>query len=67
MRLKVYSEHCMANGSCQRAAPEVFGSTAEGWVVLMDENPSAELRESVVRAADSCPMGAIVIDDGPDQ
>ncbi len=67
MRVTVYSEHCMANGSCQRAAPAVFGSTSEGWVVLKDEYPEPELQQAVVRAADSCPMGAIVIDDGPDQ
>jgi ferredoxin len=53
----------MANGSCQRTAGEVFGSTAEGWVVLLDEHPRLELREAVVRAADSCPVGAIEIVD----
>ena len=67
MRLKVHSEHCMANGSCRRAASEVFGSTSEGWVVLLDENPQPELWKAVARAADSCPMGAIEIIDGSDQ
>ncbi|HET7740847.1 MULTISPECIES: ferredoxin [unclassified Mycolicibacterium] len=61
MRLIVRSEHCMANGSCQRAAGEVFGNTPEGWVTLLDERPRAELHAAVVRAADTCPVGAIEI------
>lgn len=61
MRLIVRSEHCMASGSCQRAAGEVFGSTPEGWVTLLNEQPPPELWEAVGRAADSCPVAAIEI------
>jgi ferredoxin len=53
----------MANGSCQRAAGEVFGNTSEGWVTLLDERPRAELHDAVIRAADTCPVGAIEIID----
>ncbi|MGB3483161.1 MAG: ferredoxin [Mycobacterium sp.] len=66
MNLIVRSEHCMANGSCRRAAPEVFGSTAEGWVTLLEQSPRAELSEAVERAAYSCPVGAIEIVEDAD-
>ena len=64
MRLIVHSEHCMANGSCQRAAGAVFGTTPDGWVRLLDAHPPEELRAAVERAADSCPVAAIeIVDD----
>ncbi|MHA7662497.1 ferredoxin [Mycolicibacterium sp. HS_4_1] len=49
----------MASGICQRSAPQVFGSTRDGWVVLLAEQPSPELQAAVIRAAESCPVGAI--------
>jgi ferredoxin len=66
MQLIVRSEHCMANGSCRRAAPEVFGGTPEGWVTLLDQSPPPELGDAVERAAYSCPVGAIEIVDDTD-
>jgi ferredoxin len=66
MRVRVHSEHCMANGSCQRAAGTVFGSTPDGWVRLLDEHPAEDLRAAVESAADSCPVAAIEIIDDPE-
>jgi ferredoxin len=67
MQVSVRSEHCMASGSCRRAAPEVFGSTPEGWVTLLDDRPPPEVRAAVVRAAESCPVAAIDVIDDTDQ
>ncbi|MCV7229199.1 ferredoxin [Mycolicibacterium komossense] len=67
MQVIVRSEHCMASGSCRRAAPEVFGSTPEGWVTLLEERPRPDIRTAVVRAAESCPVAAIDVIDDADQ
>lgn len=67
MRVIVTSEHCMASGICRRNAPEVFGSTPDGWVTLLDEQPRVELHAGVTRAAEACPVGAIETIDESDE
>lgn len=67
MRVVVHAEHCMASGVCRRSAPEVFGSTADGWVTLLMEEPPDELQAGVTRAAEACPVGAIEITEQSDQ
>ena len=44
-------------------APEIFDVTYDGTLVVLDEHPPEELRESVEEAARSCPTQAISIED----
>lgn len=66
IRVAVRAETCMASGACRRAAPTVFGETAEGWVTLLDATPTG-VTEAVLQAAGACPVAAIDVFDGDEQ
>jgi ferredoxin len=64
MRITVDQEKCIGAGNCVEAAPETFDLGEEdGLVVLVEENPKEEDRESARRAAQLCPSLAITVDD----
>jgi ferredoxin len=62
-RMKVVSdsEVCQACGACARASPEVF--SVEFTVVILNDSPASNLLPQVVVAVDSCPTGAIWLDE----
>jgi ferredoxin len=64
LSVSVRAEQCAASGGCRAAAPEVFGQTSEGWVVLLDAHPPAGLTDDVLDAQDACPMGVIEVTHG---
>ncbi|KPI27748.1 ferredoxin [Streptomyces sp. NPDC054950] len=60
MKVVVDEEKCVAAGQCVAAAMDVFDQREDdGIVVLLDENPPAELAEDVRNAAAVCPALAI--------
>jgi ferredoxin len=51
---------CVGSGQCVLIAPEVFDQRDEdGMVVLLDEDPGAELHAEVRQSALVCPAAAI--------
>jgi ferredoxin len=64
MRVIVDLEKCIASGSCVTADPDVFDQREEdGVVLLLNESPSPEHRDSVMNAARVCPAMAIAVED----
>lgn len=60
MRVVFDEPKCVSSGQCVAAAPEVFDQREEdGYTILLDETPAAELHESVREAAAVCPALAI--------
>jgi ferredoxin len=60
MRVSVDQDKCVGSGQCVLASAAVFDQRDEdGIVVLLEENPSAELHEGVRQAAGVCPALAI--------
>lgn len=64
MRIHVDEAKCVGGGQCVLAAPEVFDQRDEdGIVVLLEENPPADLDAQVREAALLCPALAITLDE----
>ncbi|MTD53330.1 ferredoxin [Amycolatopsis pithecellobii] len=64
MKISVDYDACVASGQCVLAAAEVFDQREEdGVVVLLNENPRAELADDVREAAALCPALAIRIEE----
>jgi ferredoxin len=60
MKVAVEQDKCVGAGQCVLLAPDVFDQRDEdGSVVLLAENPPAELHEDVREAARVCPALAI--------
>jgi ferredoxin len=60
MRVEVDEPKCIAAGQCVLSAPEVFDQRDEdGIVVLLVDEPGAELHAAVKDAAVLCPAAAI--------
>ncbi len=60
MRVTVDQDKCVGSGQCVLAAERVFDQRDEdGIVVLLDDQPAAELHEDVRQAAAVCPALAI--------
>jgi ferredoxin len=56
MRVIIDQDKCVASGQCVLAAAEVFDQHDEdGIVVLLKDNPPAELREDARQAAAASP------------
>jgi ferredoxin len=64
MRVIIDKSRCIAAGQCVLKSPKVFDQSEEdGIVILLNENPPEDLRESVVLAARVCPAEAIKVED----
>ncbi|MFD3589531.1 ferredoxin [Streptomyces sp. NPDC058683] len=64
MKVLIDEEKCVAAGQCVNASPDVFDQRDEdGIVVLLHENPPAELADDVRNAAAVCPALAIRIEE----
>jgi ferredoxin len=62
MRISVDQHHCIASGLCVLTAPEVFDQRDEdGVVVLLTDDPPAELRGAAREAAATCPARVITV------
>jgi ferredoxin len=61
MRVTVDESVCGATGQCELICPDVFEVDEVSRV--KDERPDPSLHEKVREAADSCPTGAILVQD----
>ena len=62
MRVTVDFDMCASTGACAQAAPEVFEVRSDGYLYVLQEEPSEELWPKVTEAADLCPTGAITLE-----
>jgi ferredoxin len=64
MKVVIDQDKCVASGQCVVAAAEVFDQRDEdGIVVLLNENPPADIADDVRHAAVVCPALAIRIEE----
>lgn len=63
MRIEVDFDKCQSNAVCQSIAPSIFEVRDDGYLYVLDEEPSNDLRDLVERAARECPTQAITIVD----
>lgn len=62
MRISVDLKLCQGYANCVDAAPEVFDLGDNGLVLLLQEEPPAELHHASREAARLCPVKAITIE-----
>jgi ferredoxin len=62
MRVVVDFDVCQSNAVCMVEAPEVFEVRDDGFLYVLQEEPSEELRAKVEAAARLCPTQAITIE-----
>lgn len=62
MKVKVDYDACDSNARCMAAAPEVFEVRDDGFLYVLQDEPSEDLRGKVEAARDACPKSAITIE-----
>jgi ferredoxin len=66
MRIKTDLTRCCGSGNCVLIAPTIFDqSEADGTVVVLDTEPSAEYTPAVLEAVRVCPTQAITVAEVP--
>jgi ferredoxin len=63
VKVTVNFDLCASTGACAQVAPEVFVVRNDGYLHILQEQPSPELYDVVQEAADLCPTGAITLED----
>jgi len=63
MKAKVNKDICIGCGACQAIEPDVFELEDDGLAICKMEAIEAEKQDDVRDAADSCPTGAIEIEE----
>ena len=67
MKVKVNKDACIGCGACASICPDVFEINDEGLSVAKVEEVKDELQDEVRDAADSCPTGAIEVNEGEEE
>lgn len=62
MRVVVDFDRCQSNAVCMGIAPGVFEVGDDGFLSILDEEPSEELRPKLEEAVRSCPTQAISLE-----
>ena len=63
MKVKVNKDACIGCGACASICPDVFKLNDEGLSEAVKEEVKEEEQDEVRDAADSCPTGAIEIEE----
>ena len=63
MKVIVDYDICASTGACAQIAPEVFEVRSDGYLYILQEEPTADLHDKVRQAADLCPTAAITLED----
>jgi ferredoxin len=61
MRVEVDPDKCESNALCMGYAPEVFEVDDDDNLIILNENPSEDLREKVLLSVRMCPKQAISV------
>ena len=65
MRIEVLAERCIGSGNCVELAPRYFDqSDVDGIVEVLAENVEPGDEAAVTKAADICPVAAILLGAG---
>ena len=62
MKVTVDFDNCASTGACMQVCPEVFEVRTDGYLYILEEDPSPELADKVNQAADMCPTAAITVE-----
>lgn len=66
MKVRADTTTCVASGQCALLAPDTFDQRDDdGIVVVLNDEPSPEQRETVRQAVLSCPSGALWLVESP--
>jgi ferredoxin len=63
MKVTVDFDVCASTGACTQIAPEVFEIRADGYLYILQENPTGANEDLARQAADLCPTAAITIEE----
>lgn len=63
MKAKVVENLCIGCGACQAIAPEEFELNDNGVSTTLNDTVKEENESNVLEAKESCPTGAISIDE----
>lgn len=63
MKVVVDYDKCKSNAVCMGVAPEVFEVRDDGFLYLLTEEPSEQLRPKLEEAVRTCPTQAISLAD----
>lgn len=63
MKARVIKEACIGCGLCASIVPEVFEMIDEGVAKAIDEGIPVVHHEATKEAEDSCPVGAIEVEE----
>jgi len=61
VRIVVDFDRCSSNAVCMSLVPEIFEVRDDGYLYVLDENPSETMRPKIEEAVRSCPTQAISI------
>ena len=62
-KVKVIDDVCIGCGACQSILPEIFEINDEGYAYAKVETVKEDIKDDVLDAAESCPTGAIEVDE----
>lgn len=63
MKVIVDFDLCASNAVCMGIAPEIFEVREDGYLYVLNENPGPEFAERMQEAVNSCPTGAISLEE----
>jgi ferredoxin len=63
MKIVVDYDQCTSNGVCMGILPELFEVRDDGFLYVLNDHPDESFRERLLEAVNSCPTGAISIEE----
>ncbi len=63
MKIVVDYDQCASNAVCMGILPEIFEVRDDGFLYVLNDHPDEALRAQLVEAVNSCPTGAISIEE----